>query len=120
VSVDIGNGDTVGVHEVFDMTDIEALVASEKAQKQKDQVRRCLSSICAVINDDRTKQVDVIKLLVKQGDLKGTAWEARVREALPLNTKRYAFAEDGNEYWLTRSKKGDNTSSIVIDKLLAR
>jgi len=120
VSVDIGNGDTVGVHEVFDMTDTLAILESKKTQKQKDQVRRCLSSICSVINDDRTKQVDVIRLLVKQGDLKGTAWEARVREALPLDIKRYAFAKDGKEYWLTRSKKGDNTSSIVIDKLLAR
>jgi len=120
VSVDIGNGDTVGVHEVFDMTDTLAILESKKAQKQKDQVRRCLSSICSVIDDDRTKQVDVIRLLVKQGDLKGTAWEARVRGALPLDIKRYAFAEDGKEYWLTRSKKGDNTSSIVIDKQLAR
>ena len=120
VSVDIGNGDTVGVHEVFDMTDTLAILESKKAQKQKDQVRRCLSSICSVIDDDRTKQVDVIRLLVKQGDLKGTAWEARVRGALPLGIKRYAFAEDGKEYWLTRSKKGDNTSSIVIDKQLAR
>ena len=120
VSVDIGNGDTVGVHEVFDMTDTLAILESKKAQKQKDQVRRCLSSICSVIDDDRTKQVDVIRLLVKQGDLKGTAWEARVREALPLDIKRYAFAKDGKEYWLTRSKKGDNTSSIVIDKQLAR
>jgi len=120
VSVDIGNGDAVGVHEVFDMTDIEAIVASKKAQKQKDQVRQSLSSVCSVIDNDRIKQVDVIRLLVKQGDLKGTAWEARVREALPLGIKRYAFAKDGKEYWLTRSKKGDNTSSIVIDKLLAR
>ena len=120
VSVDIGNGDTVGVHEVFDMTDTLAILESKKAQKQKDQIRRCLSSICSVVDDDRTKQVDVIRLLVKQGDLKGTAWEARVREALPLDIKRYAFAKDGKEYWLTRSKKGDNTSSIVIDKLLAR
>jgi hypothetical protein len=117
VSVDIGNGDTVGVHEVFDMDERRVVADSEKRQQKNKEIAQYLLDIVCVAEIGLSKQTTVIELLVKEGTAKLSAWKTRVNEALPLTVPQYAMDMSGLNYRLTRAKRSGG-SSITIDKEL--
>ena len=117
MSVDIGNGDTVGVHEMFDMDERTAIADSEKRQQKNKEIAQYLLDIVCVAEIGLSKQTTVIELLVKEGTAKLSAWKARVNEALPLTVPQYAMDMSGLNYRLTRAKRSAG-SSITIDKEL--
>ena len=118
VSVDIGNGDTVGVHEVFDMDERRAIADSEKRQQKNEQIAQHLLSIVCVAKVGVSRQTELIAQIVKEvGDSKST-WKTRVNDALPLGLPQYATDMAGMKYRMTRAKRGSATSSISINKEL--
>ena len=118
VSVDIGNGDTVGVHEVFDMAERRAIADSEKRQQKNEQIAQHLLSIVCVAKVGVSRQTELIAQIVKEvGDSKST-WKTRVNDALPLSLPQYATDMAGMKYRMTRAKRGSATSSISINKEL--
>ena len=118
VSVDIGNGDTVGVHEVFDMDERRAIADSEKRQQKNEQIAQHLLSIVCVAKVGVSRQTELIAQIVKEvGDSKST-WKTRVNDALPLSLPQYATDMAGMKYRMTRAKRGSATSSISINKEL--
>ena len=118
VSVDIGNGDTVGVHEVFDMDERREIADSEKRQQKNEQIAQHLLSIVCVAKVGVSRQTELIAQIVKEvGDSKST-WKTRVNDALPLGLPQYATDMAGMKYRMTRAKRGSATSSISINKEL--
>ena len=117
VSVDIGNGDQVGVHEMFDMDEQRQIADSERRQQKNKEIAQYLLDIVCLAETGLSKQTNVIALLVKEGTAKNSAWKARVNEALPLSIPQYAMDMSGLNYRLTRAKRSGD-SSITIDKEL--
>jgi len=117
VSVNIGNGDEVGVHEVFDMDERREIADSEKRQQKNKEIAQYLLDIVCVAETGLSKQTAVIALLVKEGAAKQSAWKTRVNEALPLSVPQYSMDMSGLKYRLTRAKRSAG-SSITIDKEL--
>ena len=117
VSVDVGNGDAVGPHEMFDMAEQKAISDSEKRQQKNKEIAQYLLDIVCVAEIGISKQTTVIDLLVKEGTAKLSAWKTRVNEALPLSIPQYAMDMSGLNYRLTRAKRS-GSSSITIDKEL--
>ena len=117
VPVNIGNGDEVGVHEVFDMDERTAIADSEKRQQKNKEIAQYLLDIVCVAEIGLSKQTTIIELLVKEGTAKLSAWKTRVNEALPLTVPQYAMDMSGLNYRLTRAKRSGG-SSITIDKEL--
>ena len=118
VSVNIGNGDEVGVHEVFDMDERRAIADSEKRQQKNEQIAQHLLSIVCVAKVGVSRQTELIAQIVKEvGDSKST-WKTRVNDALPLGLPQYATDMAGMKYRMTRAKRGSATSSISINKEL--
>ena len=117
VSVDVGNGDAVGPHEMFDMAEQKAISDSEKRQQKNKEIAQYLLDIVCVAEIGISKQTTVIDLLVKEGTAKLSAWKTRVNEALPLSIPQYAMDMSGLNYRLTRTKRSGG-SSITIDKEL--
>ena len=117
VSVDVGNGDAVGPHEMFDMAEQKAISDSEKRQQKNKEIAQYLLDIVCVAEIGLSKQTTVIELLVKEGTAKLSAWKTRVNEALPLTVPQYAMDMSGLNYRLTRAKRSAG-SSITINKEL--
>ena len=118
VPVNIGNGDEVGVHEVFDMDERRAIADSEKRQQKNEQIAQHLLSIVCVAKVGVSRQTELIAQIVKEvGDSKST-WKTRVNDALPLGLPQYASDMAGMKYRMTRAKRGIATSSISINKEL--
>ena len=117
VSVDVGNGDAVGPHEMFDMAEQKAISDSEKRQQKNKEIAQYLLDIVCVAEIGLSKQTTVIELLVNEGTAKLSAWKTRVNEALPLTVPQYAMDMSGLNYRLTRAKRSAG-SSITIDKEL--
>ena len=118
VSVDVGNGDAVGPHEMFDMAEQKAISDSEKRQQKNEQIAQHLLSIVCVAKVGVSRQTELIAQIVKEvGDSKST-WKTRVNDALPLGLPQYATDMAGMKYRMTRAKRGSATSSISINKEL--
>ena len=118
VSVDVGNGDAVGPHEMFDMAEQKAISDSEKRQQKNEQIAQHLLSIVCVAKVGVSRQTELIAQIVKEvGDSKST-WKTRVNDALPLSLPQYATDMAGMKYRMTRAKRGSATSSISINKEL--
>jgi len=118
VSVDVGNGDAVGPHEMFDMAEQKAISDSEKRQQKNEQIAQHLLSIVCVAKVGVSRQTELIAQIVKEvGDSKST-WKTRVNDALPLGLPQYASDMAGMKYRMTRAKRGIATSSISINKEL--
>ena len=118
VPVNIGNGDEVGVHEVFDMDERREIADSEKRQQKNEQIAQHLLSIVCVAKVGVSRQTELIAQIVKEvGDSKST-WKTRVNDALPLGLPQYATDMAGMKYRMTRAKRGSATSSISINKEL--
>jgi hypothetical protein len=118
VSVDVGNGDAVGPHEMFDMDERRAIADSEKRQQKNEQIAQHLLSIVCVAKVGVSRQTELIAQIVKEvGDSKST-WKTRVNDALPLSLPQYATDMAGMKYRMTRAKRGSATSSISINKEL--
>jgi len=118
VSVDVGNGDAVGPHEMFDMAEQKAISDSEKRQQKNEQIAQHLLSIVCVAKVGVSRQTELIAQIVKEvGDSKST-WKTRVNDALPLGLPQYASDMAGMKYRMTRAKRGSATSSISINKEL--
>ena len=118
VSVDVGNGDAVGPHEMFDMAEQKVISDSEKRQQKNEQIAQHLHSIVCVAKVGVSRQTELIAQIVKEvGDSKST-WKTRVNDALPLSLPQYATDMAGMKYRMTRAKRGSATSSISINKEL--
>ncbi|MBT3437382.1 MAG: AAA family ATPase [Oceanospirillaceae bacterium] len=118
VSVNVGNGDTIGAHETFDMDEQRKISDSEKRQQKSEQIAQYLLDLVCVVEDGISKQTNVIALLVKGYGASKSTWKIRVGEALPLGIPQYAMNMVGQKYRMTRAKRGSATSTISINKEL--
>ncbi|MBT5797560.1 MAG: hypothetical protein HOI09_09270 [Porticoccaceae bacterium] len=116
--MNVGNGDTIGAHETFDMDEQRKISDSEKRQQKSEQIAQYLLDLVCVVEDGISKQTNVIALLVKGYGASKSTWKIRVGEALPLGIPQYAMNMVGQKYRMTRAKRGSATSTISINKEL--
>ena len=119
VSVPLSNGDTVGVHEVFDITELVDEAKQRSAEHSREQINQYRQDICETIPVGST---ELPVMLANLQAVWGKSSDTRRRyamDSLLLDESVRVNGVDGNDYLITLVSRLSKNDKFIIAKELA-
>jgi hypothetical protein len=116
VSVLLSNGDTVGVHEVFDMQPIASEAEQLKVESDRAQVLQYRLDICETLPEGVTELPVLLSNLVVVWGVMSQACRNRTNSALVLDEAVRVTGSDNVEYDITLTSRSLGNDKHKITK----
>ena len=119
VSVQLSNGDTVGVHEVFDITELVDEAKQRSAEHSREQINQYRQDICETIPVGST---ELPVMLANLQAVWGKSSDTRRRyamDSLLLDESVRVNGVDGKDYLITLVSRLSKNDKFIIAKELA-